>query len=122
MKNNSYCNQWEPVPAIKRRSGPVLFWAVACVLTFVPHLAASGDAPSWMHAVVSAPLPAHDEKTDAVLLYSETNVNVASTDKIKTVVRKAYKILRPSGREYGTALVSVNSNRKVTNLHGSCIP
>ena len=31
-----------------------------------------------MHAVAAAPLPAHDEKTDAVLLYSETDVNVQS--------------------------------------------
>jgi hypothetical protein len=29
-----------------------------------------------MHALVNAPLPAHDEKTDAVLLYSETAVSV----------------------------------------------
>ena len=75
-----------------------------------------------MHAVASAPLPQHDEKTDAVLLYSETNVNVISADKIKKVVRRTYKILRPSGREYGTVFVSMNSNRKVTSLHGWCIP
>lgn len=75
-----------------------------------------------MHAVVNAPLPAHDEKTDAVLLYSETNVNVISADKIKKVVRRAYKVLRPGGREYGTVFVSMNSNRKVTSLHGWCIP
>ena len=58
----------------------------------------AGDAPQWMHALVNVPLPAHDEKTDAVLLYSQTNVNVISSDKIKTVVRRAYKILRPDGR------------------------
>jgi len=75
-----------------------------------------------MHAVVNAPLPAHDEKTDAVLLYAETNVNVISADKIKKVVRRAYKILRPGGREYGTVFVSMNSNKKVTSLHGWCIP
>ena len=28
--------------------------------------------PEWMHAQVSAPLPAHDDETAAVLLYSET--------------------------------------------------
>jgi len=67
-----------------------------------------------MHGLVSAPLPAHDDKTDAVLLYSETNVNVVSADKIKTVVRKAYKILRPGGRDYGTVFVFLNSNRRVS--------
>ena len=122
MKNKLSCSRWALVPVTKRRPSAVLFWVTACVLTFVPRLAASGDAPSWMHAQVSAPLPAHDEKTDAVLLYSETNVNVTSADKIKTTVRRAYKILRPSGREYGTVIVFLNSNRKITSLHGWCIP
>jgi hypothetical protein len=75
-----------------------------------------------MHALVNAPLPAYDEKTDAVLLYSETNVTVVSIDKIKTQVREAYKILRPNGRGHGTVLVRVNPQRKVKSLHGWCIP
>jgi hypothetical protein len=84
--------------------------------------AVASDAPAWMHALVNVPIPAHDEKVDAVLLYSETNVNVVSADKIKTVVREAYKILRPQGRERGAVWVFFNSNRKVTSLHGWCIP
>ncbi|HZQ95535.1 MAG TPA: DUF3857 and transglutaminase domain-containing protein [Candidatus Sulfotelmatobacter sp.] len=75
-----------------------------------------------MHAVVSAPLPAHDDKTDAVLLYSERVVNVQSIDKIKTRVRTVYKILRPGGRDYGIATVSFNPRRKITALRGWCIP
>jgi hypothetical protein len=85
--------------------------------------ALAGDAPPWMHAVVNAPLPAHDEKDDAVLLYSERNVNVQSADKIKTVVREVYKILRPAGREHGDVFVPFSSPlEKVTSLHGWCIP
>ena len=75
-----------------------------------------------MHAVASAPVPAHDEKTDAVLLYSETAINVQSLDKIKTRVRVAYKILRPSGRDYGLAAVSFNAHTKINGLRGWCIP
>src|SRR5438477_4483021 len=122
MKSKLSYSRWAPVQATKRSTTAVLFWVVASVLTFVPQLAASGDAPSWMHAQVNAPLPAHDEKTDAALLYGETNVNVISSDKIKITVRRAYKILRPGGREYGTVVVFLNSNRKVTSLHGWCIP
>jgi len=93
--------------------------ALACP----PRSTAGTDAPQWAQALVSAPLPAHDEKTDAVLLYSEQNVTVISTDKIRTQVRGAYKILRPSGRHYGTVVVSFNPPRsKVTSLHGWCIP
>ena len=75
-----------------------------------------------MHALVGVPLPSYDEKTDAVLLYSETNVTVLSTDKIKTHVREAYKILRPGGRDRGTVYVYLNPQRKLKSLHGWCIP
>src|ERR1035438_7883353 len=75
-----------------------------------------------MHAAAGAPLPAHDEKTDAVLLYEERAVNVQSLDKIKTRVRVVYKILRPSGRDYGVAAVSFNAHRKINGLRGWCIP
>ena len=90
-------------------------------LAAVPRSAA-GDAPGWMHALVNAPLPAHDEKTDAVLLYSERIVMVQSADKFKITVREAYKILRPGGREYGAVAVSYNSHSKITGLRGWCIP
>jgi len=90
-------------------------------LAAVPR-SAPGDAPGWMHALVNAPLPAHDEKTDAVLLYSERIVMVQSADKFKITVREAYKILRPGGREYGTVAVSYNSHSKITGLRGWCIP
>jgi hypothetical protein len=85
--------------------------------------ALAGDAPGWMHAVVSAPVPAHDEKTDAVLLYSETNVSVVSTDRVKTVERRVYKILRHDGRGYGDVAVPYSAPwQKINGLRGWCIP
>jgi len=92
------------------------------LITIATLPAYAGDAPQWMHAAASAPLPAHDEKTDAVLMYSERTVIVQSTDKIKTHVRVAYKILRPSGRDYGVVFASFNAHSKITGLHGWCIP
>src|SRR6266550_8546294 len=94
---------------------------VACILGFAAP-AECADAPQWMHALVNVSLPEHDEKTDAVMLYSEQNLNVVSADKIKKVVRVAYKILRSGGREYGTVAVPFNSNSKITSLRGWCIP
>jgi transglutaminase-like putative cysteine protease len=122
MKNKSCYNQERPAPATELRILMLAAWIVACVLICVPQASAGGDAPSWMHSVVAAPLPAYDEKTDAVLLYSETNVTVLSTDKIRTQVRQAYKILRPNGREHGTVSVAFNPQRKIRSLHGWCIP
>ena len=121
MINRLFCRPLRRLPAISRR---ILLWllcAAVGLLTGLPR-AVAGDAPAWMHAQVNAPLPAHDEKTDAVLLYSETDVTVISADKIKTTVREAYKILRPNGRVHGTIPVYFNPTRKIKSLHGWCIP
>ncbi|MGC1220327.1 MAG: DUF3857 and transglutaminase domain-containing protein [Candidatus Sulfotelmatobacter sp.] len=95
---------------------------VACIVIWAPQAAAGGDAPPWMHALVNAPLPSYDEKTDAVLLYSETNVTVISSEKMRTQVREAYKILRPNGRDHGTVKVPFDAQSKINSLHGWCIP
>lgn len=84
--------------------------------------ARANDAPQWMHALVNAPLPAHDEKTDAVLLYSEDILNVQGNGKIKSIERRAYRILRPAGRERGLVLATFDSETRITGLRGWCIP
>jgi len=127
MNNRLYCNQAGQTPLTRRISARPraclgLFFVFVCMAGYALPAVAAGDAPQWMHALVNAPVPAHDEKTNAVLLYAETNVNVVSADKVKTVVRRAYKILRPQGREHGTVYVYLNSSRKVTSLHGWSIP
>lgn len=120
MTNKWYCNRGRLQRAINIKIAALLLILASVV---APTLAFGGDAPQWMHAVVNAPLPAHDEKTNAVLLYEEINVNVISTDKIKTTVRRAYKILRPDGRDYGDVFVSFRSpGQKINSLHGWCIP
>ena len=125
MSSKWYCNPAERL----RLRGTNFRGAVRClavlalaVVCLVCRAWAVGDAPGWMHALVNAPLPAHDEKTDAVLLYSEKTVTVVSADKIKTTVREAYKILRPAGRDYGVVVVSYNAHEKITSIKGWCIP
>src|SRR5713101_2526640 len=122
MNNRSSRNLVESRVGIRlRRAAGLAGIAVFCALASAPS-SRGGDAPQWMHALVNASLPAHDEKTDVVLLYSEKSVTVQSADKIKTRVRVAYKILRPGGREYGTVAVSYNSHSKITGMRGWCIP
>jgi hypothetical protein len=121
MKNRLCCSPERRARAISRQA--LLLSCVAlCVLTIAPLAVAGSDAPQWMHALVGVTLPSYDEKTDAVLLYSETNVTILSMDKIRTHVREAYKILRPGGRERGTVFVYFNPSRKITNLRGWCVP
>ncbi|HSZ63493.1 MAG TPA: DUF3857 and transglutaminase domain-containing protein [Terriglobales bacterium] len=99
-----------------------VFLIALSIAALVPRAAASSDAPQWMHALVGVTLPSYDDKTDAVLLFSDTNVTVLSADKIKTHVREAYKVLRPEGRGRGTVSVYFDPTTKIANLHGWCIP
>src|ERR1700685_374609 len=122
MKSKLFCSPEWPARVTSRIARAILTFAVLCSAAFVPKALAGGDAPPWMHALVHCALPTYDEKTDAVLLYSETNVTVLSVDKIRTQVREAYKILRPSGREHGAVFVEVNPARKIKAIHGWCIP
>jgi len=117
MNSRSSCNRPSETGA---RALAIL--ALACGLLIPTPAVAGGDAPGWLHALVSVPLPAHDEKTDAVLLYSEQVVTVETADRIRTVVREAYKILRPGGREYGTVRVSFHAGEKITGMRAWCIP
>lgn len=123
MKSKSFCNRWAAgaTSAMRLRAR----WFVALVLFCgcgTLHIARAADAPQWMHALVSATLPAHDEKTDAVLLYSEDILNVQSDGKIKSIERRAYKILRPTGRERGIVEAPFDAQTRITGLRGWCIP
>src|SRR5208337_4825950 len=105
MNSRWYYNQ----PVSFRRATFITALVTSAVLMFPPR-AHAGDAPAWMHAVVSAPLPEHDDKTDAVLLYSDTVVNVQSDTKVSTTIRRAYKILRPDGRDFGLLVIPFGSH------------
>lgn len=122
MMSKLFCNRERPARAISWKVLAPQALVIGCMLLCVPNALAGGDAPAWMHALVNVPLPAYDEKTDAVLLYAEKNTSVESADKIKIHVQEVYKILRPSGREYGLVVVPFNSRSKIVSLHGWCIP
>ncbi|MEQ1473291.1 MAG: DUF3857 domain-containing protein [Candidatus Acidiferrum sp.] len=82
----------------------------------------ASDAPAWMHNLVNTPLPEHDDKTDAVLLYSEYVLNVQPNGKIKGTERAAYKILRVGGKRFGMVRLNFDSDTRIFGLHGWCIP
>lgn len=122
MKSKSCCNRARLEHGTK--SGAALGIALllaACLLMGAPPTAA-GDAPAWMRALVNAPLPAHDEKTDAVLLYSDRILTVQANGKMKGMERRAYRILRPGGKDVGLVRVDFNSETRITGLRGWCIP
>jgi hypothetical protein len=122
MTSKLFCSLRPHPPVTSHRLALLLVCAASCIFACAPFASASGDAPQWMHAQTNVQLPEYDEKADAVLLYSETDVTVVATDKIRTTVREAYKILRPNGREHGTFAVYFNPERRIKSLHGWCIP
>jgi Domain of Unknown Function with PDB structure (DUF3857)/Transglutaminase-like superfamily len=123
MKSKSCCSRRLRERAINMTRKAVWFAAALCMgWAFAPAGARAADAPQWMHALVNAPLPPHDEKTDAVLMYYEEILSVQSNGKIKSLERRAYKILRPGGREHGTVYASYDAETKITGIHGWCIP
>jgi transglutaminase-like putative cysteine protease len=89
---------------------------------FAPPTARGGDAPAWMKVLVRVPVPEHDPKTDAVLLYAEDVLSVQAGGKLKRTTRRVYRILRVSGKEYGKAVAFFDAESKVQDMHGWCIP
>src|ERR1700682_2678980 len=122
MNSRLYCVLAVRLPGIKaaRALPPAVALAMSMLAASQP--ARCSDAPQWMNALVNAPVPAHDEKTDAVLLYSEDTLNVQGNGKIKNTRRRVYKILRPDGKRFGTVRADFDSETKINSIHGWCIP
>jgi hypothetical protein len=102
-----------------------IFKIAGVALVFAQLISAAStkaDAPAWMHSLVNAPLPPHDDKTDAVKLYSEITLSVQPNGKIKRIERHVYRILRPGGREYGMVHANFDSETKINSIRGWCIP
>jgi hypothetical protein len=122
MNNKLSCVLAVPQLGIKaaRTLPPAALLALCMLAGSQP--ARCSDAPQWMHALVNAPVPVHDEKTDAVLLYSEDTLNVQGNGKIKNTKRRVYKILRPDGKRFGTVRADFDSETRINSIHGWCIP
>jgi transglutaminase-like putative cysteine protease len=123
MNSKSSCSPARPrsITKLVHFSFRLVAFGIFCAF-FRLSSALAADAPAWMHALVSVPIPPHDEKTEAVLLYSESILNVQGNGKIKSIERRAYKILRPGGREYGMIHATYDSETKITSIRGWCIP
>jgi len=113
------------VPPINKSSNvlhAVCGFAFFLFFTSVAITVRASDPPAWMNVLTSVALPEHDEKTDAILLYSEQIVTVQPNGKIKRLTREAYRILRPGGTHYGTVVAVSSTQSKVLSMHAWCIP
>jgi len=104
------------------RLAKLVFGGVAACACMHVSAAWAASAPEWMRAQVNAPVPAHDDETDAVVLYSETELTVLAPGKMKRLERRVYKILRSNGEAYGAVLKDFTPQSQVTSMHGWSIP
>jgi len=93
----------------------------ACTLLDVG-IADAADIPSWIQAQVHAPVPAHDELTDAALLYGETVLTVQPNGRVRRLERKVYRILRPDGRRHGIVRVDIDPQIRLIGLRAWAVP
>ncbi len=75
------------------------------------------NAPDWMRAAAQDKLPEYPPETVAVILFDEQDTTVKDNGEIETRYKRAYKLLRPEGREsYGGAAVYFDNETKLTYL------
>jgi len=72
--------------------------------------------------VARASLPSYPEDTKAVMLWNEQITTVSDNGEIKTLYRRAYKILRPQGRGLGTVTVYFDNETRLTYFKAWAIP
>src|SRR5215469_12956364 len=82
---------------------------------------AEAGIPGWLRGLAGQPTPSYTDKTSAVILLDEQLTSVDRDGEIKTLYRRAYKILRPEGRKYGTVVVYFDQETRLTYLKGWAI-
>lgn len=92
--------------------------AIALASAVLFSTAAQGGAPAWMRAQLGAPIPAHDAKADAVILYRETVLSVTPNGKIKRLNRQVTKILRPDGVDQAKPRFYYGPTNTIIDIHG----
>lgn len=111
------CSKPERWAARSSAAGALLLAALVA-----PALAARAGSPDWLQAAARQSLPAYPSDTNAVMLLDEQVTTVSDTGEIKTRYRRAYKILRPEGRKFGTVSVYFDSETRLTYLKGWSLP
>jgi transglutaminase-like putative cysteine protease len=111
MKNKWCSRRWRPPRRIDLLAAGFMLlaqWAR------VPQAAAA--VPDWLRAAARAPLPSYPDDTKAVILLDEQVTTVKDNGEIETSYRRALRILRPEGREYGTVGVYFDKETHLTYL------
>ncbi|MBI3484388.1 MAG: DUF3857 domain-containing protein, partial [Acidobacteria bacterium] len=92
------------------------FSAALCAAMFYAVPGALAGAPDWLRAAAAMSLPAYPPETNAVMLLDEQVTTVRDDGEIRTSYRRAWKILRPEGRERAYVGVGYDGETRLTYL------
>ncbi len=110
---------WRP-PRVPRRDADVSLLRTVLMVGLVglapPAMALT--LPPWIQSQLTVPIPQHEAKTVAVLLYSDTTLAVQPNGKIQRSERQVIKILRPEGLDYGVVSAHSNTQIRILSMHG----
>lgn len=73
--------------------------------------------PDWVLTAAAQPSGSYSPQTSAVILLDQTILTVGSDGRAVEHRRRVVKILRPSGRDEGTVVVSFDKDTKILSLH-----
>src|SRR5438046_10325311 len=88
------------------------------VLLGLGALSVSAAAPDWLQSASRDQLPKYPDKTAAVMLRNDQIATVKNNGEVTTVYRRAYKILRPEGRDFGVVQMFFDSETRIKSAKG----
>ena len=80
------------------------------------------STPEWLRAAAQTPVGAYPDDTNAVILLDEQVTSITESGDVRTLHRRAYKILRPEGRKYGMVAVAFDKETRLNRLKAWSIP
>ncbi|HEY4580629.1 MAG TPA: hypothetical protein VIG89_06285, partial [Candidatus Acidoferrales bacterium] len=110
MNNKSFSNGWYRLLAIS-----ALGAALGAALFYAAPRAWAGT-PDWLRAAAAMPLPTYPPETQAVMLLDEQVTTVRDDGEIRTTYRRAWKILRPDGRDRAFVGAYYDAETRLTYL------
>jgi Domain of Unknown Function with PDB structure (DUF3857) len=85
--------------------------------SFCSSARAGVSVPDWVRQAAAQPLGNYPLETKAVVLLNATDYKVMAPGEYVEHSRHVVKILRPDGRKYGEAAVSLRTDEKILSLH-----
>jgi hypothetical protein len=79
-------------------------------------------APDWLRSAAQQPVPTYAPDVSAVVLFDEQTTTVNDKGEIRSVYRRAYKILTTAGRKRDAVVAYFDSRTELTHMAAWAIP